>query len=287
MSDIVSLLLGLAAALSSLQEATEQLTAAQQASSAVVAEEIMEDEAPEEVPMEESEVPEEEIIIEEVAPEEVVPEDEIYTIVLDPGHTAVMSGGQEAIGPGASELKDKDTLGTKGVSSGVPEYELNLQISEKLKEELEERGYEVILTRDSHDLSLSCIERAMVANDNQADAFVRIHADASTSQSAKGAMTICTTKENPYHPEKYDESRVLSECLLNEYCKKTGAKKRTVWETDTMTGNNWSEVPCTIIEMGYMTNPDEDLLMQTEEYQEKMVEGIANGIDKYFLIIDD
>lgn len=282
MSDFVSLLLGLAAALSSLEQATEQLAAAQQVSTTVTAEAIVEDEIPEAASMKETETIQEEITIEEVTPEE-----ESYTIVLDPGHTALMSGGQELIGPGASELKDKDTIGTKGVTSGIPEYVLTLQIGEKLKAELEERGYEVILTRESHDLSLSCMERAMVANEKNADVFIRIHADASSSRNSKGAMTICTTKENPFHPELYYESRVLSECLLNEYCKKTGAKKKTVWETDTMTGNNWSEVPCTIIEMGYMTNPEEDLLMQTEKYQKKMVEGIANGVDKYFLIIDD
>lgn len=203
------------------------------------------------------------------------------TIVLDPGHSAVVATGMEPIGPGASEQKAADASGTSGISSGVPEYELTLNVSLQLKNVLEQRGYQVIMTRESNDVPISCVQRAEVANNANADAYVRIHANGSENSSAKGAMTICITSDSPYNSAIYGESRALSEAILNKYCEVTGCNKEYVWETDTMSGNNWSNVPVTIVELGYMTNPEEDMLMQSTEYQQKMVQGIADGIDAY------
>ncbi len=203
-------------------------------------------------------------------------------IVLDPGHSGIVAEGNEPLGPGSAEFKAADTSGTTGVSSHVPEYELTLQLSAQLKKELENRGYTVLMTRESNDQPVSCIQRAQVANDAKADAYVRIHANGSTNQSVQGAMTICTTPQNPFVPELYTLSRKLSDSIINKFCEIAGCENDGVWETDTMSGNNWSQVPATIIELGYMTNPQEDMLMQTPEYQGKMIQGIAAGIDSFF-----
>ena len=202
-------------------------------------------------------------------------------VVLDPGHSGVVAEGSEPLGPGASEYKAADSGGTSGVSSGVSEAELNLTIAIQLKTALEERGYTVIMTRESNEVPISCLQRAEVANNAQADAYVRIHANGSVNQAAQGAMTICTTQNSPYVPELYVSSRRLSDCILDRLCEATGCVSEGVWETDTMSGNNWSQVPVTIVEVGYMSNPEEDMLMQTAEYQTKIVRGIANGIDEF------
>lgn len=203
-------------------------------------------------------------------------------VVIDPGHQLRGDNTKEPNGPGSSTMKARVTSGTSGVATGVAEYILNLDISLKLKAELENRGYVVHMTRSTHDVNISNKERAEYANSVNADIAVRIHANGSSNASIRGVETYGPSASNPYVSHLSNASMSLSKCIVDSYAAATGFRNRGARTSDIMTGINWSSVPVTIVELGYMSNADEDRAMQDAIMQNNMVQGIANGIDAYF-----
>lgn len=209
-----------------------------------------------------------------------------YTVAIDAGHQQKGNSELEPIGPGASERKAKVAGGTSGISTKVPEYQLTLDISLLLKQELLNRGYEVIMIREQNEVNISNAERAEIANRSGADIFIRVHANGDNNRSVSGALTIAPSQNNRYVKDIAVASRKLSESIIASYCDATGFKNRGVLTSDTMSGINWCKIPVTIIELGFMTNPAEDKNMQNTSTQNLMVSGIANGIDAFFNRLD-
>ena len=123
-------------------------------------------------------------------PEEVNIESNGKKIAIDPGHQGKGNSEKEPIGPGASQMKAKVASGTTGRTTGVPEYQLNLDVSLKLRDELEARGYEVYMIRETNDMNISNAERAKAAADAEADLLIRIHANGSENPSVAGALSV-------------------------------------------------------------------------------------------------
>lgn len=207
-----------------------------------------------------------------------------HVVCIDPGHQGewVDMSATEPNGPGSSVPKTKCSTGTSGSYTGLNEYQLNLDVSLKLQQILIDRGYQVVMTRTDNDTAISNAERALFASDNGAEIMVRVHANGDDSHTASGALTMSPSSGNPYVADLYDESNRLSQCIIDSYCAATGFNNRGIIYTDDMTGINWSKIPVTIVEMGFMTHETDDRQMADPAFQETMAAGIADGIDAYF-----
>ena len=204
------------------------------------------------------------------------PNDQI--ICLDPGHQLHGNNEPEPVEPNSKEMKAKVTSGTRGVKTKKPEYVLTLEASLLLKEKLEPFGYTVIMTRESHEVDISNIERAQMCNEAQADLVVRIHADGDSSPKTQG-ISLLYPAWSEGTQRIYSQSKEAAEIILHEAAAATGAVSRGVVPRADLTGFNWSEVPSVLVEMGFMTNPEEDKKLSDSDYLNNLTEGIAVGIN--------
>lgn len=198
-------------------------------------------------------------------------------IGVDPGHQARANNEKEAVAPGSDELKKKVSSGTQGVSTRIPEYEVNLQVALLLRDALEAEGATVVMTRETNDVDISNQERAILCNEAGCDLVLRIHCNGSENRSVTGiglyvrATGACA-----------EESYAASEAILPAMAEATGANAQGIYKRDSYTGLNWSVVPSILVEMGYMSNAEEDEKLCDPEYQALLVEGMVEGICAYF-----
>lgn len=205
-----------------------------------------------------------------------------HKIALDPGQQSKADSTKEPIGPGATATTAKMTYGATSITTEKREHAWNLAISLKIKTELEARGYEVYMTRETADVEISNADRAVAANESGADIYVSIQADAADSATANGIYAQIPTKNNAFVGYMYDDCKALANALQTALITATGANDRGLMETDTVAALNWSKIPVTVLQLGYMTNRDEDTKLQSADYQDKLVKAICDGIDDYF-----
>lgn len=209
-------------------------------------------------------------------------EENKVTIVIDPGHGSKANLEKEPLSPGSSVMKIKDGGGASGVTTGTPEYKITMRVAKALNEKLTAKGYKVIMTKTDENLSLGNVERAEIGNKAKADLVIRLHCDSFDDPSAKGASMLVPKGNNENTKVIATSSERYGKTILDTYCSKMNIKNRGLIHSEDMTGFNWSKVPVVLIEMGFLSNPEEDNMMSSSDFQEKSADAISEGIEKIF-----
>ena len=177
------------------------------------------------------------------------------TIVIDPGH-----GGEEE--PGC-------------VFGNVYEKELDLEIAKKLQAKLEKEYSRVIMTR-TEDVNVYLNERARIANRENADLFISIH------QNALEDDDVTSGIETWYNPVKDTESKILAQNIQENIIRTTNANDLGIKESKGLIVTQKTEMPSCLVETGFLSSTKERQKLAQDDYQDKIVEGIYNGIKSYF-----
>jgi len=207
-----------------------------------------------------------------------------HFICIDPGHGKYSRAAikTEPIAPGSKETKASTTTGTQGVYSKIPEYVVNFKVSQLLREKLEKAGCKVLFTHESIDDNYGNIDRCNFIAQYMPELTIRIHCNGNVNHSINGVDMFIPGDKYLKNEKLIAESKRVGQIILDEYAKDTGMKNRGCTAYNDLTGFNWSKVPVVLIEMGFMSNQHDDLLLASDFFQEKAAEGLYQGILKAY-----
>lgn len=204
-----------------------------------------------------------------------------FLVVIDPGHQQKANLNLEPIGPGATTQKYKVTDGTTGVVTKKREAVLVLEMAFVLKEKLEAKGMQVLMTRTSQDVDISNKERATFANDHKANLFLRLHADGSENPNQSGFAVLTPAEGSPYTKEIYAESLQISQTIVNKMRENQQVKVNGIKFRGDLSGFNWSKVPGVLLELGFMSNHEEDKKLSDPQYVNSLLQSVTDSVDEY------
>lgn len=204
-----------------------------------------------------------------------------FLVVIDPGHQQKANLNLEPIGPGATTQKYKVTDGTTGVVTKKREAVLVLEMAFLLKEKLEAKGIQVLMTRISQDVDISNKERATFANNHKANLFLRLHADGSENPNQSGFAVLTPAEGSPYTKEIYAESLQISQTIVNKMRENQQVKVNGIKFRDDLSGFNWSKVPGVLLELGFMSNYEEDKKLSDPQYVNSLLQSVTDSVDAY------
>ena len=206
-----------------------------------------------------------------------------FKVLLDAGHGC--SGNYvEPKYKGASDSEvtyENSSTGATGVVTKKREGDLTLEIALKLQKKLQNLGADVLMIRTKKTTPMSLVQRAEYGNKHKVDLAFRIHADGLDDQSVNGASTLYPSAEH-INNKIAEKSKNIASIIQREYIKSTVLADRGTVERNDLVGFNFTTVPCILLELGFMTNPEEDRKMSDKKFQEKMVDGITNGMIAYY-----
>ena len=184
-------------------------------------------------------------------------------IVIDPGHGGTSNAGRSdanhAIGP-----------------NGTLEKALTLSLSVKVAEILGQQGYKVVLTR-SDDSNLGLPQRAKMGSDNNAEVFLSIHFNGDANNTIQGVETWV-------HPASGSDSKLFATALVRDIVAASGNKNRGVKSNDWGVLDAGIQSPVTaacLLEVSFLTDPNEENRLIMEDYKNKLAAAIANTIINY------
>lgn len=200
-------------------------------------------------------------------------------VCIDPGHQRQTKVETVQLGPNFTK-KTTTTVGTaKGVVTNRREAVVVLEIGLQLRNALLAEGAEVIMTREDMDTFVGMIERADIPNEAGADFVLRLHCNNRRDSKIQGIQIYCPyTSSYAQAVADEDTYRTMGFTLLAAMQAATGTEAGSCTLNNTYVGNNWSKMPSFLVEMGYMSNKEEDLKMANPPYQHMLVEGMVEGI---------
>lgn len=208
------------------------------------------------------------------------PEERKFKILLDAGHGCTKTY-TEQVAPGSDKTTvESPNTGTSGVSTNRHESELTLAIALKLQAALKKTDAEVYMVRSTPTTDMSLTQRAEMGNELGVDLVLRIHADGVDDSSVRGASLLYPSTDYT-DADVVEKSKEAAECISQKYIEETELNDRGVIERNDLVGFNFTTVPSVLIELGFMSNPEEDELMWEPSFQQKMTDGIINGITEY------
>lgn len=208
-------------------------------------------------------------------------------ICIDPGHQSCPDLLEEPIAFGSLIMKARATSGTTGLRTGIPEYEIALQIALLVETQLLKQDYEVILTRRVNEVKLSNIERADIANSSNASLCLKIHCNG-VRQSLRyiafwkrGTMTFIPSSKEPT-TSIHSSSLMIAEIIHKKLVQATNFPDLGIRTRSDLTGFNWSRIPVVLLEVGYLTNPMEEAHLVDRAFQVRVATAITEGIEDIY-----